>query len=136
MERDLIEINKVAAEIHEDLRNYGNLEGERKATVVSAILLALEEPTFSIENLKGFQKLGAKDGNKIFNAIETYLQNRDFNGRYEKYGIMLDNFAFLKTDDTLNTINGNIVDPDNPKNILNKTPLKWIAQTLNRVVVH
>ncbi|MFI9226300.1 class I SAM-dependent DNA methyltransferase [Peribacillus frigoritolerans] len=135
-ERDLIEINKVAAEIHEDLRNYGNLEGERKATVVSAILLALEEPTFSPDDLKGFQKDGAKDGTKVFNAIETYLKSLDFNGRYEKYGIMLDNFAFLKTDDTLNSINGNIVDPDNPKNILNMTPLKYFTQTLEKKVVH
>ncbi|WP_235676702.1 MULTISPECIES: HsdM family class I SAM-dependent methyltransferase [Bacillus cereus group] len=135
-ERDLIEINKVAAEIHEDLRNYGNLEGERKATVVSAILLALEEPTFSPDDLKGFQKEGAKDGDKIFNAIETYLRSLDFNGRYAKYGIMLDNFAFLKTDDTLNAINGNIVDPENPKNVLNMTPLKWLAQILDKKVVH
>lgn len=135
-ERELIEINKVAAELHEDLRNYGNLEGERKATVVSAILLALEESTFSIDDLKGFDKDKVRDGDKIFQAVETYLNGLDFNGRYEKYAVMLDNFAFLKTDTTLNTVDSNIIDPNNSKKRLNITPLKYFAQKLNDKVVN
>lgn len=42
-ERELIEVNKIAADLHEDLRNYGSLEGEKKASVVSAILLAFRK---------------------------------------------------------------------------------------------
>lgn len=135
-ERDLVEVNKIAAELHEDLRNYGNLEGERKATVVSAILLALEESTFSIDDLKGFNKDKARDGDKIFQAVETYLNGLDFNGRYEKYAVMLDNFSFLKTDTTLNTIDSNIIDPNNPKKRLNITPLKYFTLKLNDKVVN
>ena len=29
-ERELIEVNKIAADLHEDLRDYGSLEGEKK----------------------------------------------------------------------------------------------------------
>lgn len=54
-ERELKEVNKIAADLHEDLRNYGSLEGEKKASVVSAILLALEneDVIFNVDKLQG-----------------------------------------------------------------------------------
>lgn len=100
-ERELREVNTVAAELHEDLRNYGSLEGEKKATVVSAILLALEEPTFRIENLRSLDRDASRDGDEIFNAVQRYLNNAGI-VPYAKVGELLDQFLFLKSDITLN----------------------------------
>lgn len=118
-ERDLRNVKKIAAELHEDLRNYGSLEGEKKATVVSAILLALEEESFNIDNLKSINREGAKDGDIIFNAVEIYLRNSGITP-YAKIGELLDQFNFLKTDITLNT----------KEERLNETPLKFFTRKL------
>jgi len=72
-ERELREVNKIAAAIHEDLRNYGSLEGEKKATVVSAILLALEEPTFDMVSLKSSDRLPP---NELEQALLIELENQ------------------------------------------------------------
>lgn len=125
IERELREVQQVAKELHEDLRNYGNLEGERKATVISAILLALEEETFDLKQLRGYDKEGQRDGDKIFNAIKTFIENLDWNGRYEKYGVLLDSFGSIRTDPILNTINSS----------LNMTPLHYYANKLKDQVV-
>ncbi|MCY8474626.1 class I SAM-dependent DNA methyltransferase [Bacillus halotolerans] len=123
-ERELREVNKIAADMHEDLRNYGQLEGEKKATVVSAILLALEEPTFSIENLTGSDRVGGSDGELIFKAVKLYLENAGI-VPYAKVGEMLDQFTFIQRDVTLNTINTN----------LKMTPLKYFATTLEAEIM-
>lgn len=125
-ERELREITKVAADLHEDLRNYGNLSNDYKATVVSGILLALEESTFSIDDLKGFQKDGTKDGDKIYDAVEVFLQEQDYKGRPNKYGILLENFLYIKNDKTLNTIS--------PR--LGMTPLKYFTDKIKDEVYH
>src|SRR5690625_3498210 len=52
-EKNVREIRKVAAELHEGMRNYASLENENKATLVSAILLALkrsEEHTSELQS--------------------------------------------------------------------------------------
>lgn len=103
-ERELREVNRIAAEMHEDLRNYGQLEGEKKATVVSAILLALEEPTFSLSQLTGSNRSGSSDGKLIFDAVKRFLENAGIIP-YAKVGEMLDQFTFIQSDVTLNTIN-------------------------------
>lgn len=123
-ERELRSVNKVAADMHEDLRNYGQLEGEKKATVVSAILLALEEPTFSIEQLKGSNRKGGSDGDLIFNAVKVYLENVGI-VPYAKVGEMLDQFTFIQRDFTLNKVNSN----------LQMTPLKYFATTLEFEII-
>ena len=123
-ERELREVNKIAAEMHEDLRNYGQLEGEKKATVVSAILLALEEPTFSLQQLKGSDRVGSTDGEIIFNAVRIYLENVGI-VPYAKVGEMLDQFIFIQRDVTLNTVNSN----------LEMTPLKYFATTLEAEIM-
>ncbi|MCU5440124.1 SAM-dependent methyltransferase [Bacillus cereus] len=125
-ERELQEVTKVAVELHEDLRNYGNLSNDFKATVVSGILLALEQKTFAIEDLKGFEDDGAKDGDKIYNAIEMYLKSIEYNGRPAKYGILLENFLYIKNDQTLNRINPS----------LGKTPLKYFVEQIEKKVHH
>src|SRR5699024_6044374 len=74
-ERELREVKAIASELHEDLRNHGSLEGEKKATVVSAILLALEEKTFNLESLNSEEREGGRDGDLVFNAVQIYLNN-------------------------------------------------------------
>lgn len=123
-ERELREVNKIAADMHEDLRNYGQLEGEKKATVVSAILLALEEPTFSLNQLTGSERVGGADGEIIFNSVKVYLENVGI-VPYAKVGEMLDQFTFIQRDVTLNTINDN----------LEMTPLKYFATTLEAEIM-
>ncbi len=123
-ERELREVNKTAADMHEDLRNYGQLEGEKKATVVSAILLALEEPTFSLNQLTGSDRVGGSDGEIIFNAVKVNLENAGI-VPYAKVGEMLDQFTFIQRDVTLNTINTN----------LEMTPLKYFATTLDAEII-
>lgn len=125
-ERELQAITKVAADLHEDLRNYGNLSNDYKATVVSGILLALEQKTFSVDELKGFKEDGAKDGDKVYNAIDMYLKSQEYKGRPAKYGVLLENFLFIKNDSTLNTINPT----------LGKTPLKYFVEQIEKKVYH
>ncbi|WP_399630877.1 class I SAM-dependent DNA methyltransferase [Sporosarcina sp. SG10008] len=123
-ERELREVNKIASDMHEDLRNYGQLEGEKKATVVSAILLALEEPTFSLSQLTGSDRVGGFDGEIIFNAVRLYLENVGI-VPYAKVGEMLDQFNFIQRDVTLNVINVN----------LEMTPLKYFTTTLEAEIM-
>jgi type I restriction-modification system DNA methylase subunit len=118
-EKELRELNKIASDLHEDLRNYGQLEGEKKATVVSAILLALEERTFTPDSLLGLSGDNQKDGDILFNAVDTFLRNLEAMP-YAKVGILKDQFLFLKNDVTLNKKNTN----------LSMTPLKYFTLLL------
>ncbi len=115
-ERELREINRIAADMHEDLRNFGSLEGEKKATVVSAILLALEEESFNVDDLKSSDRVGATDGEKIFNAVKVYLENSGIIP-FAKRGELLDQFNFIISDITLNT----------KRDTLNMSPLKYFT---------
>ena len=123
-EKELRQLNKIASDLHEDLRNYGQLEGEKKATVVSAILLALEEKTFTPDSLKGLSGDNQKDGDLIFNAVDTFLRNLNAMP-YAKVGILKDQFLFLKNDVTLNKVNTN----------LSMTPLKYFTLLLKESIM-
>jgi len=122
-ERELREVNEIAKELHEDLRNYGSLEGEKKASVVSAILLALEnkEAIFNVNMLNGLQDIDSKDGDILYSAIEKYLKNYS-DLRPTKIGEILGNFLFIKDDITLNRV----------RDDLNMTPLKYFTVKLNK----
>jgi type I restriction-modification system DNA methylase subunit len=127
IERELQEIKQVAEKLHEDLRDYGNLESEHKASLISALLLALEEPSFDIQELKGHDRDGARDGDKILSAIKTFLEGLKLtDSRPMKYGVLLQTFQFIQHHTTLNTVN--------PR--LGKTPLHYYADELNKKVVH
>lgn len=121
-ERELKEVNKIAADLHEDLRNYGSLEGEKKASVVSAILLALEneDVIFNVDKLQGLQGVGVKDGEILFDAIDKYLRNKSLMP-HAKIGELKDNFTFIQNDLTLNRI----------REDLGMTPLKYFTIKLN-----
>ena len=128
--KEIIELQQVAAELHEDLRNYGNLEGENKATVVSAILLAIKGDPRLADQLNGSSNPKARDGVKIFNAIETYLievkpTTNSFSWN-EKTEVLMNKFSFLKTSPYLNAIHKK----------LGVTPLKYFSEKLDQKVLH
>lgn len=119
-EKELAEILKDAAELHEDLRNYGNLKDIDKPLVVSGILLALneiEKKSFSIDNLVG--DTVETDGQKIYKAIESNLKRVNVQPQV-KLDKILSQFAIIRDTQILNEIN----DP------LGETPLKYYAKFL------
>lgn len=123
-QKRVLELQKTASELHEDLRNYGSLEGENKATVVSAILLALNEETFNPKNLTGQSVAGAKDGDLILNAIQIYI-NREGVMPASKTEILMNKFAFLRSNVKLNALN----------RTLGMTPLKYYTNKLKSEVL-
>lgn len=128
-EREVKEIRSVAALLHEDMRNYANIEGERKATLVSVILLALKGNPDLLDLLQG-KSLDTTpdlvDGVHVYNAAKSYLEGpkTDFMPK-QKIGALLDQFAFIKSHVQLNSVNSN----------LGKTPMKRFVETLRRDVL-
>jgi type I restriction enzyme M protein len=111
-----------ASDLHEGMRNYGSVENDRKAPLVSAILLALEKPGFDIDDLKGSYDQNLPDdwdGAKIFKAAHAYMVSKGF-GPHQKIGTLLDQFAFIENAPALNRVHKEI----------GVTPLKWFAQIL------
>lgn len=119
-DKELSEILKDASELHEDLRNYGNLKDIDKPLIVSGILLALREAefkNFSIDDLTG-DNINT-DGEKIYNAIESNLKRSKVAPEVKRDKILAQ-FAIIKNSKILNEINDN----------LKKTPLKHFTQFL------
>lgn len=117
-EKELAEILKDAAKLHEDLRNYGGVEETHKPLIVSGILLALREAefeNFSINNLVGDSVI--TDGQKIYNAIYVNLQRSNVSPEVKKDKI-LNQFTVIKDSQQLNEIHPG----------LHKTPLKHYAE--------
>lgn len=120
-EKELVEILRDAAELHEDLRNYGNLPDAQKPLVVSGILLALREAEFAGFDVSSLTGDTIKtDGHKIYSAIENNLMRSQVAPEVKRDKI-LSQFSIIKDTQVLNVIN--------PK--LNKTPLKHFAEFLN-----
>lgn len=117
-EKELEEILKDAAALHEDLRNYGNLKDIDKPLVVSGILLALNEKGESlISDLKGDDI--KTDGNIIYSAIETALQRANVAPDVKRDKI-LHQFSIIQDTAILNAKNNN----------LGETPLKYYTKFL------
>lgn len=124
-EKNVREIRKVAAELHEGMRNYASLENENKATLVSAILLALKYRPELVDDLVGDKRNGYRDGEKVYRAAQEYLESDEADlGPKQKIGIMLDRFKFLQRHVLLNKRNKD----------LGKTPLRHFAEILDRDV--
>lgn len=120
MEKETTEILKFAKQLHEDLRNYGNLQDTQKPLVVSGILLALreiEKGSFNIDNLIGDDI--DTDGNKIYNAIDKNLQRSNVSPTVKK-DKLLNQFSVIKDTKILNE----------PNQTLGKTPLKYYAEQI------
>lgn len=128
-QKQIFELQSVSKELHEDLRNYASLEGENKATVISAILLALKEPDFNIKSLTG-NKLNKKkeiidnDGKRILKAVKDYIATEGIMPQ-GKVDILLNKFSFLETNVRLNETN----------ETLKVTPLKYFTQKLKKKVL-
>lgn len=124
LQKELSEILKDASELHEDLRNYGNLKDIDKPLIVSGILLALREEefgSFEIENLTGDDV--DSDGEKIYNAIEKNLRRSKVSPEVKRDKI-LSQFSIIKDTQILNEIN----------KTLNKTPLKHFSEFLKNKI--
>lgn len=119
-EKTTAEILKDAKELHEYLRNYGNLSDKDKPLVVSGILLALKEieyKNFSIDDLIG-DKIKT-DGSKIYNAIKDNLDRSQVSPETKK-DKLLSQFSIIKDTVILNEKN----------EILGKSPLKFYTEYL------
>lgn len=115
-------VKVAASKLHEGMRNYGSVENDRKAPLVSAILLALEKPGFEIDDLKGSYDETLPDdwdGARIYKAAHDYMVSKGF-GPQQKVGTLLDQFAFIEKSPALNRVHSE----------LGMTPLKWFAQIL------
>ena len=124
VEKETAEILKEASILHEDLRNYGNLEEKNKPLVVSGILLALREiehRNFSIDNLNGDNF--KTDGQKIYGAIESNLNRANVSPQVKK-DKLLSQFSIIKDDVKINEINST----------LGKTPLKYFTEFLYKSI--
>jgi type I restriction-modification system DNA methylase subunit len=121
-EKQLAEILKKAATLHEHLRNYGSLGEDEKPLVVSAILLALREQGmggFSLDSLTGDDV--ETDGNKLFNQIENQLTRVRVSPEVKKEKV-LNQFTLIKDRPILNT---------KKPELSNKTPLRFYADFIN-----
>lgn len=119
-EKTTEEIINDAKELHEYLRNYGNLSDKDKPLVVSGILLALREmdyKNFSVNDLVGDSV--TTDGMKIYNAIKDNLQRSQVSPETKK-DKLLSQFSIIKDTVVLNEVN----------QILGKTPLKFYTEFL------
>lgn len=123
-EKTTAEIQKEAAELHEDLRNYGSIQDKDKPLIVSGILLALREieyKTFSIDSLAG--DTVKSDGQKIYDAIRSNLNRANVTPETKK-DKLLNQFAVIKDTAKINDINST----------LNKTPLKHYTEYLYKSI--
>jgi type I restriction-modification system DNA methylase subunit len=113
---ELEDILNKAEVLHEALRNYGGLGEGENPLVVSAILLALsDKKNFDITMLTGDKT--KTDGDKIYAAIETYLEKVKVSPRVKKDAVLAQ-FLLLKTNTKLNEIDKR----------LGKTPLRYFAE--------
>lgn len=115
---ELENIVKYAKELHEDLWKYGSLRDTQKPLVVSAILLALRDENFSINNLIWNSK--QTDWKKIITALNNYLEEKEV-WPEKKKKIILDNFSFIESSKELNEIDDNLW----------KTPLKYFTENID-----
>lgn len=113
------EILKKSAELHEYLRNYGQLGDTEKPLVVSAILLALRENPNIADLLKGD---GLKtDGNIIYDALTTHMDRVEVRPETKRDQV-LSQFNIIKNRTLLNQVD----------NRLQKTPLKYFTEYLKK----
>lgn len=120
LQKETTEILKFAKNLHEDLRNYGNLQDTQKPLVVSGILLALreiEKGSFNLDQLNGDDI--DTDGNKIYAAIDKNLQRSKVSPTVKK-DKLLTQFAVIRDTKILNEKN----------KTLGKTPLKYYAEQI------
>lgn len=118
---ELEDILKKSSDLHEALRNYGQLGDSEKPLVVSAILLALREDPKIIDSLKGDNL--KTDGKIIYDAVRTGMIRADITPEVKR-DIVLNQFNIIKDRALLNQKDDR----------LEKTPLKYFAEFLQKNV--
>lgn len=127
-EARLDDLRSVARKLHEGMRNYGSVENDRKAPLVSAILLALRNEFFDVEQLHARtpgNNSQVWDGRIIYDAAEQYMRAEALMPN-QKIGTLLDQFAFIKNAPQLNRRHRD----------LDESPLKWMTRILKNEVLH
>ena len=121
------ELRKKAAELHEHLRNYGQLGDKEKLLVVSAILLALMEQGrgFMLDSLTGDDV--HTDGEILCEHMEQSLKRAKVKPEVKREKV-IDQFTLIKNRPILNTLREDLKDGKNPKG---KTPLKYFTEYIN-----
>jgi len=120
-EKETKEILRDAAELHEDLRNYGSIQDKDKPLIVSGILLALREfelNKISIDTLNGDEI--NTDGDKIYKAIGDHLKRVNVSPEVKR-DKLLNQFLVIKDTQKINEIDST----------LGKTPLKHFTEFIN-----
>jgi type I restriction-modification system DNA methylase subunit len=118
---ELEQILKKSAELHEALRNYGQLGDSEKPLVVSAILLALRENPNIADSLKG-DKIKT-DGKVIYEALTTHMTRVEVKPEMKRDQV-LSQFNIIKDRTILNQVDDR----------LKKTPLKYFTEFLKKHV--
>ncbi len=127
-EVQLDDVRAAAERLHEGMRNYGSVENDRKAPLVSAILLALQNPYFNIDRLTSVSpgnNYQVWDGRIIYDAAEQYMKSEALMPQ-AKIGTLLDQFSFIKQAPQLNRSHRD----------LGESPLKWMTRILENDVYH
>lgn len=98
------DILKLAKNMHEDLRTYGNLQEKDKPLIVSGILLALRESEYGGFNVDSLTNdTYNSDGQKIFEAIDTNLNRANIKPQTKK-DKLLSQFDLIKNNTHINTL--------------------------------
>lgn len=119
------DIEKIAATLHEDLRNYGALDDRNKPLVVAGILLALDEMKTQGLDLNCLNNNEIKtDGMKIHELIDLNLKKSNLTPQV-KLEKVLSQFSVIKDTKKINEL-CEITDKKGLK--INCTPLKHYAK--------
>lgn len=129
---ELEDILKKAKELHESLRNYGQLGDAEKPLVVSALMLALKEESFSIDSLTGDTL--KTDGQKIFDALSTHMERVKVQPVVKKDKV-LNQFTLIKDRTLLNQKDERLKEEISKNNYLEKTPLKYFAEYIQKNIL-
>lgn len=121
-ELQLEEIIRHAKTLHEYLRDFGGLGENEKPLVVSAVLLALQDPSFDLSQLKG--DAVKTDGQIIYDALSNHLKRIKVTPDTKREKI-LNQFLLIKDRTALNENRGD----------LGKTPLKFYAEFLEKNIL-
>jgi type I restriction-modification system DNA methylase subunit len=115
-EKEIETLCEKSKDLHEFLRNYGQLGETEKPLVVSAILLALNDSENEnlLDNLKG--RKTKTDGEWIFEALGISLKRSDV--PVDKTEVILNQFTIIKDRSILNKKDTQ----------LGKTPLKYFTE--------
>ncbi len=129
---ELEDILKKSSELHEALRNYGQLGDSEKPLVVSALLLALSEESFSLDSLTGDTL--KTDGQKIFDALSTHMERVEVQPIVKKNKV-LNQFTIIKDRTLLNQKDERLKVEISKNTYLEKTPLKYFAEYIYKNIM-